>query len=159
MIRFGLRFRDPHGGLRVDRPADLALGMVFLPRHDLVARDLCTALVDYALRAQGLTVVGWREVPVDVGALGEKALDTRPEIRQVIVARTVYLPPEAPRDATVYVWPQSGEAAAGSVPGVQAVPAPQLILFPSPVVQVTLVGVPTAVTDRPPKLAVAVRAV
>src|SRR5687767_13561588 len=39
-------------GFRVDRPSDLALGMVFLPRHDLVARDLCTALVDYALRAQ-----------------------------------------------------------------------------------------------------------
>ena len=74
-------------GFRVDRPADLALGMVFLPREDLVARDLCTALVDRALRAQGLTVVGWREVPVDLGALGEKALDTRPEVRQVIVAR------------------------------------------------------------------------
>ena len=28
---------------------------------------------------QGLTVVGWREVPVDLGALGEKALDTRPK--------------------------------------------------------------------------------
>src|SRR5215212_1354666 len=74
-------------GFRVDRPSDLALGMVFLPRHDLVARDLCTAVVDSALRAQGLTVVGWREVPVDLGALGEKALDTRPEVRQVIVAR------------------------------------------------------------------------
>src|SRR3954468_13347462 len=74
-------------GFRVDRPSDLALGMVFLPRHDLVARDLCTALVDHALRAQGLTIVGWREVPIDLGALGEKALDTRPEVRQVIVAR------------------------------------------------------------------------
>ncbi|MGE3267799.1 MAG: glutamate synthase central domain-containing protein, partial [Chloroflexota bacterium] len=74
-------------GFRVDRPEDLALGMVFLPRDDLVARDLCTALVDHALRAQGLTVVGWREVPVDLGALGEKALDTRPEVRQVIIAR------------------------------------------------------------------------
>ncbi|MFN8633706.1 MAG: glutamate synthase large subunit [Chloroflexota bacterium] len=74
-------------GFRVDKPSDLALGMVFLPREDLVARDLCTAIVDRALRAQGLTVVGWREVPVDRGALGEKALDTRPEVRQVIVAR------------------------------------------------------------------------
>src|SRR5262249_49168376 len=74
-------------GFRVERPSDLALGMVFLPRHDLVARDLCTALVDHALRGQGLTVVGWREVPIDLGELGEKALDTRPEIRQVIVAR------------------------------------------------------------------------
>jgi glutamate synthase (NADPH/NADH) large chain/glutamate synthase (ferredoxin) len=74
-------------GFRVERPSDLALGMVFLPHHDLVARDLCTAVVDRALRAQGLTVVGWREVPVDLGALGEKALDTRPEVRQVIVAR------------------------------------------------------------------------
>jgi glutamate synthase domain-containing protein 1 len=74
-------------GFRVERPADLALGMIFLPREDLVARDLCAAYVDYALRGQGLIVVGWREVPVDHGALGEKALDTRPKIRQVIVAR------------------------------------------------------------------------
>src|SRR4051812_12297631 len=74
-------------GFRVERSSDLALGMVFLPRNDLVARDLCTALVDHALRTQGLTIVGWREVPIDLGELGEKALDTRPEIRQVIVAR------------------------------------------------------------------------
>src|SRR3712207_777070 len=74
-------------GFRVERPSDLALGMVFLPREDLVARDLCSALIDHALRAKGLIVVGWREVPVDLSALGEKALDTRPKIRQVIVAR------------------------------------------------------------------------
>src|SRR6266540_276254 len=74
-------------GFRVERESDLGLGMVFLPREDLVARDLCAAFVDYALRAHGLVIVGWREVPVDIGALGEKALDTRPKIRQVIVAR------------------------------------------------------------------------
>jgi glutamate synthase (ferredoxin) len=82
-------------GFRVERPADLALGMIFLPREDLVARDLCAAYVDYALRGQGLIVVGWREVPVDHGALGEKALDTRPKIRQVIVARPAGLEDEA----------------------------------------------------------------
>ena len=75
-------------GYRVDRASDLAIGMVFLPREDLVARDLCSALVDHALRQQGLIVVGWREVPVDLSALGEKALDTRPKIRQVLVARS-----------------------------------------------------------------------
>src|SRR5918911_1052691 len=58
-------------GFRVERPADLGLGMIFLPREDLVARDLCSAFVDHALRTQGLIIVGWREVPVDMGALGE----------------------------------------------------------------------------------------
>src|SRR6266542_7125582 len=38
-------------GFRVERESDLGLGMVFLPREDLVARDLCAAFVDYALRA------------------------------------------------------------------------------------------------------------
>ncbi|MFN8522682.1 MAG: glutamate synthase large subunit [Chloroflexota bacterium] len=74
-------------GYRVHSADDLALGMVFLPRTDLVARDLCTAFVDHALRSQGLELVGWREVPVDLGALGTKAADTRPSIRQVIVGR------------------------------------------------------------------------
>ncbi len=84
--RFVLREAERRG-FRVAAPSDLALGMIFLPRVDLVARDLCAAFVDNALRGQGLIVVGWREVPVNQGALGEKALDTRPKIRQVIVAR------------------------------------------------------------------------
>src|SRR3954451_2737178 len=89
-------------GFRVDRPSDLALGMVFLPRNDLVARDLCTALVDHALRSQGLTVVGWREVPVDMGALGEKPLDTRPEVRHAIVGRPSGLVGDTVFDRALY---------------------------------------------------------
>jgi glutamate synthase (NADPH/NADH) large chain/glutamate synthase (ferredoxin) len=74
-------------GYNVDDGADLGVGMVFLPRQDRVALDLCTALLDHAIRDSGLILVGWRHVPIDNGALGTKAADTRPEIRQVIVAR------------------------------------------------------------------------
>src|SRR6266511_1107428 len=50
-------------GFRVERESDLGLGMVFLPREDLVARDLCAAFVDYALRAREpeLTSPVWGE--------------------------------------------------------------------------------------------------
>ncbi|PWU50830.1 hypothetical protein DLJ47_23125 [Micromonospora sp. S4605] len=55
------------------------------------------------------------------------------------------------------MWPQSGDAFLGSVPAFHAVPWLHSLVPPSPVDQVTVVGVPTAVTDRPARRAVADR--
>ncbi len=57
------------------------------------------------------------------------------------------------------MWPQVGEAAFGSVPGVHAVPAPtQCSIPPSPVANTSDVGVAVAVTLSPGTDAVADRA-
>ncbi len=68
------------------KPEDpLAIGMVFLPRTDHAAQELCRTIVESAIIKKGYKLLGWRQVPVDIGAIGEKANATRPEIEQVMI--------------------------------------------------------------------------
>ncbi len=67
-------------------PNRLAVGMIFLPRTDLGAQESCRTIVESAVIAAGYTIYGWRQVPVDVGCIGEKAQRTRPEIEQIMIA-------------------------------------------------------------------------
>ena len=62
----------------------LAVGMVFLPRTDLAAQERCRCIVEEEILAFGHFIYGWRQVPVDTGALGQKAIATRPEIEQIM---------------------------------------------------------------------------
>ena len=74
-------------GVRIAEPRDLALGMLFLPEQDRAARAECRAIVERVVQRHGLTWFGWREVPIDLTALGEKAIDTRPHILQALLGR------------------------------------------------------------------------
>jgi glutamate synthase (NADPH/NADH) large chain/glutamate synthase (ferredoxin) len=67
-------------------PADLGLGMLFMPR-DGESLQKVRDLVERAVRNEGLDVVWWRQVPTDPASLGEKAFATRPHVEQVIVSR------------------------------------------------------------------------
>ena len=62
----------------------LAVGMVFLPRADLAAQERCRCIVEREILAVGHYIYGWRQVPVDIRALGAKARATRPEIEQIM---------------------------------------------------------------------------
>ena len=62
----------------------LAVGMVFLPRDDIGAQEVCRSIVEREIVKDGLFIYGWRQVPVDTSALGQKAKATRPEIEQVM---------------------------------------------------------------------------
>ena len=62
----------------------LAVGMVFLPRADLAAQERCRCIVEEEILAFGHFIYGWRQVPVDISALGQKAIATRPEIEQIM---------------------------------------------------------------------------
>jgi glutamate synthase (ferredoxin) len=61
-----------------------ALGMVFLPLHES-KRRLARQLVERMLVDEGLTVAGWRPVPVREDVLGPLAAGHRPHIEQVVV--------------------------------------------------------------------------
>ncbi len=64
----------------------LAVGMVFLPRTDLAAQERCRTIVETEILNYGHTIYGWRQVPVDISVIGEKANATRPEIEQIMIA-------------------------------------------------------------------------
>ena len=67
-------------------PNRLAVGMIFLPRTDLGAQETCRGIVETAIIEAGYTIYGWRQVPVDVSVIGQKAQATRPEIEQIMIA-------------------------------------------------------------------------
>ena len=66
----------------------LAVGMVFLPRLDLAAQETCRTIVETEILAFGYRIYGWRQVPVDITVIGEKAEATRPEIEQIMIANS-----------------------------------------------------------------------
>ena len=67
-------------------PNRLAVGMIFMPRVDLGAQEACRTIVESVLIEAGYTIYGWRQVPVDVSVIGQKAQATRPEIEQIMIA-------------------------------------------------------------------------
>lgn len=73
------------GGHRA-RPNLLAVGQVFLPRTSLVDQELCRTIVEAEIIDFGYMIYGWRQVPVDISVIGEKAMQTRPEIEQIMIA-------------------------------------------------------------------------
>ena len=82
----------PHRARHRDGP--IAVGMTFLPRTDLDAQERCRRIVESEVLKFGYTIHGWRQVPIDPQALGEKAGRTRPEIEQVMIEGPVGIDPE-----------------------------------------------------------------
>ena len=64
----------------------IAVGQVFLPRNDFGAQEVCRTIVETEILRLGYYIYGWRQVPVDISVLGEKANATRPEIEQILIA-------------------------------------------------------------------------
>ena len=64
----------------------LAVGQVFLPRTDFAAQETCRTIVESEVLRMGYDLYGWRQVPVDVSCLGERANATRPEIEQILIS-------------------------------------------------------------------------
>ncbi len=72
----------------------IAVGQVFLPRTDLSAQERCRAIVETEILNWGYAIYGWRQVPVDISIIGEKANATRPEIEQIMIGNTKDVPEE-----------------------------------------------------------------
>jgi glutamate synthase (NADPH/NADH) large chain len=72
------------GGHRL-RAGPIGVGMVFLPKTDLSAQERCREIVETEILALGYQIYGWRQVPIDVSCIGEKANATRPEIEQIMI--------------------------------------------------------------------------
>ena len=66
---------------------DLAVGMIFLPRQDVMVNDRCRIIIEEAIDHYDLDFIGWRPVPVDESVLGDTAAELRPDIQQVLIGR------------------------------------------------------------------------
>ncbi len=84
-------FASEMSGQGVELPAsgDYGVGFVFLPQ-DAELRAKCEAIVERVIDAEGQSLIGWRDVPVDNSSLS-KAPDiaaTEPVSRQVFIKRS-----------------------------------------------------------------------
>src|SRR5436309_2222821 len=76
------------GGIALAPGQPFAVGAFFLPReHD--ALGCATSIIEEVLQGEGLPVLAWRDVPLDVNELGAGARRSCPTIRQAIVAAPV----------------------------------------------------------------------
>ncbi len=76
--------------------APFGVGMFFLPA-ELSAHARAVALIESVLAADGIPMLGWRDVPVDPEALGSTARASMPRIAQLLVGR-----PAGAEDATAW---------------------------------------------------------
>ena len=89
----GLLIDIPHSyfnricNFKLPKEREYAVGMVFLPKIDN-QYNYCKSVFEKEIKEQGLSVLGWRKVPVDSTQLGEIALDSEPNIEQLFVGKT-----------------------------------------------------------------------
>ena len=74
----------PPLGIELPDLGRYGVGMVFLPPSP-AARAACEDLINRSIAAEGLALLGWRDVPVDPAKLGRDARAVQPAIRQVFV--------------------------------------------------------------------------
>lgn len=88
----GILIQMPDGFLRAATTFDLpelgsyGVGMLFLPRND-DTRAFCEQTIAQIVEAEGQTILGWRDVPVDNSVLGESVLPVEPVMRQVFIGK------------------------------------------------------------------------
>jgi len=86
----GILLQLPHAFLaevvdfELPDPGRYGVGVCFLPRAQDV-RTEAVELIERTVEAEGQTVLGWRQVPVDESQCGEGALRTAPHIAQLFV--------------------------------------------------------------------------
>jgi len=73
-------------GIALPVAGDYGVGMLFLPQ-DAAARSVCEAIIAEKIAAEGQTLLGWRDVPVNSAILGESVKLVEPVMRQVFIAR------------------------------------------------------------------------
>ncbi|PKU24768.1 glutamate synthase large subunit [Telmatospirillum siberiense] len=66
------------------------VGMIFLPQEKDVRAE-CEAIIEKVIADEGQVLLGWRDVPVDSGVLGESVRASEPVIRQVYIGRGAQL--------------------------------------------------------------------
>jgi glutamate synthase (NADPH/NADH) large chain len=70
----------------IPAPREYAVGMVFLPKVSN-QYNFCKTTFEREIKEQGLTILGWRKVPVDSTQLGEIAFSSEPTIEQLFVGK------------------------------------------------------------------------
>ena len=91
----GILIQIPHGFFKqiegtlpfsLGEERDYGVGMFFFPQ-DRLARSQAKKMFEVIVAKEGMDFLGWRDVPVEPGILGAKALSKMPKIEQAFIKR------------------------------------------------------------------------
>src|SRR5467141_856886 len=91
----GILVQIPHGffkrkaaeiGFELPEPGEYAVGTLFMPR-ETAWRKVIKSIIADQIKAEGLMLLGWRDVPTDNASLGETVKPTEPTHMQVFIGR------------------------------------------------------------------------
>ncbi len=71
-------------GFTLPAPGEYGVGMTFLP-VDRQPRLQCEGIIEHIVREEGLSVLGWRDTPIEGTAIGRVARASQPYIQQIFV--------------------------------------------------------------------------
>jgi glutamate synthase (NADPH/NADH) large chain len=71
-------------GFELPEPGQYAVGALFMPR-DVPWRKVLQGIIADQIKAEGLKLLGWRDVPTDNSSLGESVKPTEPANMQVFI--------------------------------------------------------------------------
>jgi glutamate synthase domain-containing protein 2/glutamate synthase domain-containing protein 1/glutamate synthase domain-containing protein 3 len=89
-------------GFSLPPPGHYAVGALFLPHDDAWRREITDTYTSVAAR-EGMSVLGWRDVPTDNSTLGESVKPTEPVNKQVFLARGPRITSEDEFERRLYV--------------------------------------------------------
>ena len=95
--------------ITLPNPGEYGVGMVFLP-VDPQERIICEGILEKTARQEGLTVLGWRDTPINGNTIGRVARSSQPYIQQVFIRRGKGMDQDA-LERKLYVVRKRAEAA------------------------------------------------
>src|SRR2546428_2201740 len=93
-------------GFGLPKPGEYAVGALFMPR-DPDWRQVIRDIYSQVIKRDGMTLIGWREVPTDNSTLGVSVKPTEPVHRQVFIARGKRIKSETEFERRLYILRKS----------------------------------------------------
>ncbi|MGH6681239.1 MAG: glutamate synthase subunit alpha, partial [Bradyrhizobium sp.] len=93
-------------GFLLPDPGQYAIGALFMPR-DNAWRKVIQSIIADEIKAEGLMLLGWRDVPTDGSSLGETVRPTEPNHMQVFIGRNGAAKTEEAFERKLYILRKS----------------------------------------------------
>src|SRR3974390_3048594 len=93
-------------GFSLPQPGHYAVGALFMPKEKAWRKVIQSIIADQ-IKAEQLTLLGWREVPTDNPSLGQTVKPTEPANMQVFIGRGAHIKNEVEFERRLYILRKS----------------------------------------------------
>ena len=107
----GILVQIPHDFLKqeslkidisLENEGSYGVGMLFFPKKATI-KEACRRAISKSAEKLGLSILGYRKVPVNTGIIGESAFSSEPDIEQVFIAKPNNIHSSADFERKLYV--------------------------------------------------------